>query len=244
MKRFLLILIGLALGSLAHAQADAHEVLQRAMDNLRGSNLIATMEFTVTRPDRETRYVLELISDGEDTGLSRVLEPPRDAGQAFLREGDNLFLYNPRLGRVLRLPPSGRSDSFLGSDLTYEDLAGRDLERDYQVGIHDTTPETITLELTALPHAPTPYGRVLLTVDARSYTPLEQLYEDQRGQAVRRITFTDHVEVNGRHFPTSLTVEDLMREGYLTTLAYRDHQFDADIPAHCFTQRALEAGCR
>jgi outer membrane lipoprotein-sorting protein len=244
MNALTLLLISLALTGLGTAQPDARDVLRRSMDNLRGTQLVAILEFTVTRPDRQTTYVLELISDGRETGLSRVLAPPRDAGAAFLREGDDLFLYNPRLGRVLRLPPSGRSDSFLGSDLTYADLSGRDLEHDYDVTIKDTTANTITLELTPLAHAPTPYGRVLLTVDAHGHAPLEQLYEDQRGEVVRSITFTDHVEAAGRHFPTTMVVDDLMRAGYQTTLTYREYQLNADIPTHCFTQRALEAGCR
>lgn len=243
MKLLTLTLISALILNFSYAQSDAETILEHTMDNLRGSNLVATMTFTVTRPDRENQYVLELISDGDDQGLSRVLEPSRDAGQAFLREGDNIFLYNPRLGRVLRLPPSGRSDSFLGSDITYEDLAGRDLQEDYEVSLYEDNGDTLTLELIALPHAPTPYDRVLLTVDAQTYTPLEQIYEDQRGAAVRSIVFSEHVETNGRHFPTLLTVEDLTRDGYQTTVTYSEFTFDADIPSSCFTQRALEGGC-
>src|SRR5690606_17702027 len=68
---------------------------------------------------------------GGERGLIRIVAPPREAGQAFLMDGDDLWLYNPRLGRSLRLPPSGRSGAFLGSDVSYNDIVGRDLENDY-----------------------------------------------------------------------------------------------------------------
>ncbi len=243
MRGTLVTLAIVLLAGTGQAHREAAEALDRALDLLRGGGLIATVEFTVTRPDRAIHYVLELVGDGGTAGLVRVLAPPRDAGQAFLRLDDNVFLFNPRVGRVLRLPPSGRSDSFLGSDITYGDLAGRDLERDYASTIFEATDTTVTLALTALPGAPTPYGLVYLRLCAETLAPLEQVFEDQRGQAVRSITFSEHVDAEGRRFPRVLTVRDLTREGYSTTLRYTEFTFDADIPASCFTQHALEAGC-
>jgi outer membrane lipoprotein-sorting protein len=243
MRRFVGSLTLVLLAGTTNAQADPAEILARAMEHLRGGELVATIELVVTRPDRETRYVLELVADGDTAGLGRVLAPPRDAGQAFLRDGDNLFLYHPRVGRALRLPPSGRSDSFLGSDITYGDFAGRDLERDYQSRLLGEEGTTVVLELLALTGAPTPFGRVLLTLAADTLTPLEQVLEDQRGEAVRRIEFGDHVDTDGRRFPTTLIVEDLLREGHETVVRYVRFSFDTTVPASCFEQRALEVGC-
>lgn len=247
MRRVFVTLTLVLLTSTSQARTDAEEILARAMDHLRGGALVATIELLVTRPERETRYVLELVADGDaagrERGLARVLAPPRDAGQAFLRDGEHLFLYHPRVGRVLRLPPSGRSDSFLGSDITYADMAGRDLERDYVPRVLEATGTTVVLELNAVPHAPTPFDRVLLTLAADTLAPLAQVIEDQRGQAVRRIAFEDHVDANGRRFPTTLVVHDLIREDYRTVVRYLDVSFDAPIPPSCFEQRALEVGC-
>src|SRR5690606_33719771 len=101
------------------------------VDNLRGGPMRGTQTFVVERPGRITEYVMEIVTDGGERGLIRIVAPPREAGQAFLMDGDDLWLYNPRLGRSLRLPPSGRSGAFLGSDVSYNDIVGRDLENDY-----------------------------------------------------------------------------------------------------------------
>ena len=92
------------------AQEDAAGVLSRILGNMRGESQVATLEMTVIRPGEEDTYAMRIYSEGEEKGLTRVIAPPRDAGQAFLNDGDNVFIYNPRLKRVLRLPPSGRSD--------------------------------------------------------------------------------------------------------------------------------------
>jgi len=148
-----------ALGSWASAQVTAEAILDAILDSQRGGQTMrGTVTMTVVRPGQERAYRIEMVSDGDERSLIRVVAPSRDAGQAFLRDGDNLYLYNPRLRRTLRLPPSGQTDSFLGSDLSYTDLAGRDLVSDYTVEITDRSPATVELTLVPLPAAPRPTG--------------------------------------------------------------------------------------
>jgi outer membrane lipoprotein-sorting protein len=226
------------------AASDPQAVLRSIVDNQRGGgSLRATLSLSVVRPDRQTQYLLTIVSDGDRRSLATVKAPPREAGQAFLRDGDNLFIYNPTLKRVLRLPPSGRSDSFLGSDLSYSDLSGRDLEQDYAPKIIAEDADRVILELMPKPDAATPYGQVTIQAKTKGYVPSEVTFFDQRGQAVKKVSFARYAEVNGKSFPVQTTVEDLLRPGNRTTLVYSDYKFGVSIPGSCFEQRALEAGC-
>ncbi len=241
--RSLIPLLGLITLASAFAQAqDASAALDAVMDNLRGGSLEATLILRVERPDRSTQYVMAFVSDGEERALVRVLEPPRDAGQAYLTVGENLWIYNPRLKRTLRLPPSGRNDRFLGSDLSYSDLAGRDLERHYTVTLAENGSELV-FTLSPKPGAPTPFGRVVVTAEAERRVPKEVVYHDQRGNPVKRIVFSGVVEAQALFFPTRIEVIDLTREGYRTTLEMRDLRLGVEIPEACFRPEALERGC-
>jgi outer membrane lipoprotein-sorting protein len=246
MKPFRLITIILCtilLGTV-HAQTNADEVLRRVVDSQRGGTTQrATITMLVERGDRQTEYVIESVSDGQTRSLTRVVAPARDAGQAFLQDGGNLYLYNPRLRRTLRLPPSGQNDAFLGSDISYSDLAGRDLETNYSAEITNETPEQLEITLTPEPLAPTPYGKVVLIASADSYQPLEYTFYDQRGQAVRRILFSEYTQVGDLFFPTHLEVQNLLRRGERTVIRMSDYAFDIDIPSGCFREQALERGC-
>lgn len=234
----------LALTSLALAQRSAEEVVSAIVEAQRGgASMRGTLTMTVTRPDRERSFTIEMVADGSERSLIRVVAPPRDAGQAFLRDGDDLFLYNPRLRRTLRLPPSGRSDAFLGSDLNYDDLAGDDLADDYDVEITADTDQELELTLTPHPDAPTPYGQVVLTADPETLAPRSYVFFDQREQAVRRMSFGDYVTAGDLRVPTRIEVEDLLQEGARTTLVIEDPEFDVEVPERCFTERALEEGC-
>jgi outer membrane lipoprotein-sorting protein len=237
------VVVALVVTGPARAAPDAQTLLRAIEDNLRGGSGKATITLTVTRPDRQTEYVLAIWTDGQDRSLVLVKAPARDAGQAFLRVDDNLWIYNPRLKRTLRIPPSGRSDSFLGSDISYSDLSGRDAERDYTPRIVSDDSTAIVLDLIPKPGAPTPYGKVTFRVQAGTYAPLEWTFYDQRGQAVKRIVFSVHAKIGARVFPTRTVVEDLIRPGYRTSAVYTEMRLGVPVPDACFTLRALEQGC-
>ena len=238
----------LALASAAAGQtataSDAQAVLDKMVENLRGVSQWATLELTVERPQRTTTYTMEIVTDGDKRSLARVTAPPRDAGQAFLSIGNDLRVYNPRLARSLRLPPSGRSNAFLGSDLSYDDLAGEEYRDQYDAVIAAQDAQAITLELTPHTEAPTPYGKLVFTVQPESYAPLSLTYFDQRGNAVKRMTFSSFAQVDGRTVPERFEVVDLLKDGYRTAASWTDVDYQTPVPASCFTEAALERGCR
>jgi hypothetical protein len=78
-----------------------------------------------------------------DRSLIRFTEPADIRGTGFLvwerPDGDDeRFLYLPSLGRVRRIAASETQESFVGSDFTYEDIGGRQLD-DYVYALLDDT---------------------------------------------------------------------------------------------------------
>lgn len=242
-KPLAFLLAALGLSATAQAATDPQAALQAILNNQRGGSMRATLTMIVERPGAAARkLVLDLVGDGADRGLIVVKSPAREAGQAFLKDGPNLTLYSPAFKRVMRLPPSAGSDSFLGSDLSYGDLAGRDMQRDFTPQITSEGGGTLTLTLTPLPDAPTPYGRVEIVARSGDYAPEQITYFDQRNQAVRRISLSDYQTFNKRLFPTTTTVEDLLKGKNRTTLKFGNVRL-TPVPSACFTQQALESGC-
>jgi hypothetical protein len=67
-----------------------------------------------------------------DKTLVRFTSPNDIRGTSFLAwehrdAADERFLYLPALGRVRRIAGQEKQDSFVGSDLSYEDIGGRDV---------------------------------------------------------------------------------------------------------------------
>ncbi|WP_018112271.1 outer membrane lipoprotein-sorting protein [Thermus igniterrae] len=210
------------------------EKLRTALDRLRGPAHQAVYALWVERPGQSKLYRLKVYTDGERVHL-RVLEPKAEAGQAYLSLGQDLYLYDPRLGRTLRLPPTGRSERFLGSDLTYQDLMGRDLEELFQVA-----EERGVLVLSPKPGAATPYGRV--EVHLKEGLVERVLYFDQRGQAVRELRLGAYQRLDGAYLPREMELKDLLRPGYRTRLEVSEVQVGG-VPERCFHPLYLERGC-
>ena len=86
------------------------------------------------RVRERTMEVLTLRGSGStgDRTLVRFLAPNDIRGTGLLvwehpNADDERFLYLPALGRVRRIAGAERQESFVGSDLSYEDVGGRDL---------------------------------------------------------------------------------------------------------------------
>jgi hypothetical protein len=230
MKKGLWFLFLLAL---ALAQSPL-EKLKAALDRLRGPAHEGVYLLRVERPGLEKVYRLQVYTDGERAHF-RVLEPKGEAGLAYLSLGQDLYLYDPRLGRTLRLPPSARGERFLGSDLTYQDLMGRDLERLFEVSEAEGT-----LVLTPRPGAPTPYGKVEVYLKEGFLERV--LYFDQRGQAVREFLLKGYQALSGGVLPREMELKDLLRPGYRTLVQVLEVRA-GPVPERCFSPLYLERGC-
>ena len=83
----------------------------------------------------------EMISISKDDGDKMLLffkTPKRDKGIGFLKienEGNDKFsLFIPKLKKIRRISSDNQSDSFMKSDLSYEDMLSRDLN-DFEYNI-------------------------------------------------------------------------------------------------------------
>lgn len=123
-------------------ESRAHWIARRVQDRDTGNDSRISMRMTlVDRRGRERQRALTIKGlrggpgrpvSGDRTLLHFTL--PNDIrGTGFLvwehpDKEDERFLYLPSLGRVRRIAGSEAQESFVGSDFTYEDIGGRELE--------------------------------------------------------------------------------------------------------------------
>ena len=93
----------------------------------------STMELFKKNGKKRT---LELINKSKDNSKKQMiwfLEPRDDYGIAFLKiekkgESDFMNMWLPGFKKFRRISSQKKSDSFMGSDLSYEDMTNRDIE--------------------------------------------------------------------------------------------------------------------
>jgi hypothetical protein len=120
--------------------AETPEWVARQID-ARDTGRDSRVELTMRLYDRQGRTrdrslrLLSLRGNGEtgDRTLVRFLSPGDIKSTGLLvwehpSAEDERFLYLPALGRVRRIAGSEKQESFVGSDLSYEDIGGRSVE--------------------------------------------------------------------------------------------------------------------
>ena len=235
--------LALAFATPVFAQ-DAVGVLRAAFDNWRANSSYAVLEMEIRRANGTRTMTLESWTEGEDKALVRFTAPARDAGNATLQLGNSTYVFNPRLNQVIKLPASAMSQSWMGSDFSYEDLSRSErVIDDYTHTILDTKRSggmtVYVIESVPNRGVPVVWGKQVIEVREDGIL-LSVAYYDQLGNRVRVMTADRIAQIGGRPYPVVMTmISDDTPDEYtrVTTLT---GEFDIDIPSYLFTKSNLE----
>ena len=100
----------------------AKEILDKVDDLYRGTSSHGKMTMEVVTSHWNRTLSLEFWSKGKDKSLVRILAPLKEKGTATLRSGNEIWNYLPKVNRVVKLPSSMMSASWMGSHFTNDDL--------------------------------------------------------------------------------------------------------------------------
>ncbi len=240
------LLVTLLLTSAAAAQEPERPSLEqvtRALDDLyRSSASVARVEITVVTPRNTRNMRMRMWSRGEERALIVIESPARERGTATLRRERNLWNYLPRISRTIRVPPSMMLSSWMGTDLTNDDLTRSSSYADDFHGqiVGRSERGGWTIRYDAREGVVGLWRRIEFDVNAEGTLPVAARYFDRRMQLARVMRFEDVRELDGRRIPTRMILEPRDREGHRTELRYLEMDFDADVPESTFSLTQLE----
>jgi Outer membrane lipoprotein-sorting protein len=183
--------------------------------------------------------------------LARVDAPPDERGTGFLmieaETGTELFSYLPELGRVRRVT-SRSASSFLGTDLSFEDLEELQnvASRAHVERLPDATLAGRPVHVLAgTPDAATPsaYARIVSKIDRETCVSLETSFEGEGGRVLKELVvdFKDVEKQGTRWLPRKVRLRNLASESE-TRLTLEEIEFEVEIPDRLFTQGELAKG--
>jgi hypothetical protein len=223
---------------------NADQILQHAFDNYRAQSSQTTVAMTVHRPDWERHMQMTAWTRGQNDALVRFTQPAKDAGNATLKLDNDTWVFNPKLNQVIKLPASMMSQSWMGSDFSYNDLAkSEDLMNEYthrvigtvQAGGHTTW----SIEADPKPGAPVVWGKVVLEVRDDNVF-VEETFYDQDMKPARRMTADKIGLLAGRAYPVVMTMHPLDQPNQWTRIETQDGRFDQSVPGYFFTLSNLQ----
>jgi outer membrane lipoprotein-sorting protein len=229
----------------ARAQS-AKDIIDRVDRLLRGASSHGKVEMQIKTEHWSRSLEMEVWSLGTEYSLVRVTAPPREAGTATLKAGQEVWNYLPRVDRTIKVPPSLMMGSWMGSHFTNDDLVKESrLVDDYDIeisfdGARDGTP-VWEFQLTPRPEAPVVWGHIEYQVRKADLMPTWVRYYDEDGTLVRTMTFSDYQRMGGRLVPARMVVVPEDKPDESTALLYHDLEFDVGLKPDFFSLRNLRA---
>ncbi|OEU80738.1 MAG: outer membrane lipoprotein-sorting protein, partial [Desulfobacterales bacterium S5133MH4] len=163
----------------------------------------------------------------------------KDNGNGTLKKGREMWMYNPKVNRVIKLPPSMMSQAWMGSDFSNNDLAKSDsMINDYThtiVGteIHEGK-KVYVMKSIPKPEAPVVWGMQRLKI-REDHILLSQEFFDEDLKLVKAMTTLEIRMLGGKLFPKVWKMQKADTKDEYTQLSYKKLTFEQDLPDNLFT---------
>jgi len=242
--RIPILLLGIALLGKANAQEmNAQQLVRAAMDHWRGLTSYSDMTMTIHRPDWERSMRMKSWSKGEKMSLVRVTEPKKDAGNGTLVNGNSMWTFTPKINRIIKVPSSMMSQSWMGSDFSNKDISkSTDIieQYDHELVGQEERDGHVFYTVQSIPHedAAVVWGKEVLVV-RDDYVLVEQQFWDQDGVLVKSLETLDIQEMGGRPVARVMRMGKVDTPDEWTEITANDIEFDLELPENLFTLSSL-----
>jgi hypothetical protein len=230
---------------LAEEALTAREIVRRSDDLSRRSESFAVFTMNIERPDWTRTLVMEGWTQGTSNTFIRILSPKKEKDVTFLKRRREAWQYVPSVDRTIKIPPSMMLQSWMGSDLTNDDIVRADsMVVDYDHAITGEPEEDgiayWVIEAIPKPEAPVVWGKVVLMIRKQDFVADRADYYDEDGELMKYYRTFDIQRIEGHDVATRFTMYDLTNPGYSTTLIYDEMTFSPDMKPGMFSVRSLK----
>jgi outer membrane lipoprotein-sorting protein len=223
---------------------DAGKIVQASVDYYRGKASTSTVDMTIHRPNWERVMTIKGWTRGQKDSLFTILAPAKDRGNATLKRGKEMWTFNPKVNRTIKIPPSMMSQSWMGSDFSNNDLAKSDsILEDYTHRLAGTEShdgkKVYIIESIPHPEAPVVWGMQKLRIREDHILLGEEFYDEDL-KLVKSLTSENISMLGGRLFPKIWKMQKAGITDEYTLLNYKEISFDESHPNSLFTRSSLK----
>lgn len=147
---------------------NAQEILLKVDRNLQPESYEMYRKLINIEPDgSQKEFVLYTIKKGQDKMVALFLDPPSEKGRSTLRQGDNMWLFIPNIGKPIRITSL---QSIIGGVFNNSDILRLDYSVEYDAKSYSTEQDSHVLELKAKNNT-VAYDRIKMWVDKKHLVP-------------------------------------------------------------------------
>ena len=217
------------------------------------SDLLTSMDELISAPkDREAKVKMVLkdksgkekvreavlMQKGRYKKLYRYTKPEKQAGIATLSLPDDImWMYMPAFGKPIKISLLSKSQTFTGTDFSYEDMTGTSYGERFVPGIVDN-PDNSIYQLELRPKSmKSRYSKIIVYLNREHRYPEKMEYFDDNKEFFKYATY-DYVNQGKYWYAKEVVMTDIKKE-HSTSISLSDMKFDQGIPDEVFTVENL-----
>ena len=212
---------------------DGVEILKKVDRNLEPESYESYRKLINIEPDgTKKEFVIFSVKKGKDQVATLFLSPSSDKGRSTLRQGDNMWLYIPSVGKPMRITSL---QSITGGIFNNADIMRLDSAQEYDVKTIEEKGDAYFLDLKAKT-GDVAYDQLKMTVDKKLVLPTEITAYASSGMLMKTLRFKDIKDFGGGiKRPATIETDSPLYKGYTSLMLYSGLK-KKDVADEVFTQ--------
>ncbi len=256
MKKFIIIIITVLVmtATLSAQEITGLKIIENVYNRPTGNDQTADLTMTLinSRGDERVREIKQFLKDsGKMEKKIMFFHSPADVRNtsfmnwSYDEEGkdDDQWIYLPALKKVKRISSDSKSDSFMGSDFTYDDLGDRHPNEDVHKIIKEETldgeecyvVESVPKEEDYM------YSKTVSWIVKDKWIGRKKEFYDEDEDLLKILTVKKVEEIKGFWVITHSEMFNVQKE-HKTKMLLENVQLDSGIPDNKFTERMMKRG--
>lgn len=256
MKRFFVLLSVLlsSFPSFAQEKPTAEGIMAKSQlvsyysgDDMKAKVLMRLIRKEGSERSRELTMLRKDLKEGAEQKYFMYFYQPGDVrGMAFMvwkypQRDDDRWLFIPAINLVKRIAASDKRSSFVGSDFSYEDVSGREVEEDTHTLSREERldgKEVYVVKSVPKDERSADFSYKLSWIDKASFVLWKEEYYDRRGDLYNVFTADEVKTVQGFLTAVKRTMRNI-QTGHRTEVTFTEVRYNLGIPNGFFTERSL-----
>jgi len=250
-----LLVVFTSLFNHSFAQPSGRDIIKMVQDRPDGDNRKSVMTMTLVNHRGATRERTMLSysqDDGRDSKSIMYFQAPADVkGTGFLTweyddpsRDDDRWLYLPAMKKVRRISgSSARKENFMGSDFTYDDMGGRNMDEDlHRLLREELVDGSNCWVVESIPKDPDDaYSKKISWIRQDALVPVKVEFYDRMGSLLKTLTASD-INNEGEFWTTGKLVMINHSRDHKTIITMDEIDYNLELNETMFTVPALERG--
>lgn len=224
----------------------AKQIIEKSEEKLRGGDKAYTeMTINIVRPTWSREMKLKSWAKGTDYSMILITAPARDKGQVFLKNQKQVWSFIPKFNRVTKLPPTAMSQSWMGTDLSNDDLvreSNKVEEFKYNLKSDTLIDGLSCYHIELIPNEGTNiiWGKIELFIDKVDFITLRNEMYDEDGGLVNVLKSSNVKLLSGIKMATKMEMIPMEKKGNKTVMTITKLDTKTEIQDSFFTKQNMK----